>query len=393
MRILSVHNTYQLRGGEDESRQLEEELLTRHGHQVEIYEEQNSKVSELSSVALAARTVWSHPSYAIVKDKLAAQSYDVMHVQNFFPLISPSIYYAAREQGVPVVQTLRNFRLLCLNGFLFRDGQVCESCVRQPIPWPGIVHRCYRDSLSASLGVFSMLTAHRLLGTWNHAVDQYIALTHYDRQKFIEGGLPGDRISVKPNFVYPDPGVAEGAGEYILFVGRLSEEKGLDTFLEAARQLGHKVAFKIVGEGPLEPLVQEAVAQYPHLEWLGRKPLPEVYEIMGQASVLVFPSKWTETFSRVVVESFAKGTPVIASHVTDMENFVAPYETGLLFQPGSAEDLVTQIEWILSHPHQLTQMRKAARQTYEDCYTAAKNYQMMMEIYERAVQQLKSRGV
>jgi glycosyltransferase involved in cell wall biosynthesis len=390
MRILSVHNTYQLRGGEDESRQLEEELLARNGHQVEIYEEQNSKVSELSGVALAMRTIWSHPSYALVKNKLAAHPHDVMHVQNFFPLISPAIYYAAQEHRVPVVQTLRNFRLLCLNGFLFRDGQVCETCVQQPFPWPGLVHRCYRNSVSASLGVFSMLTTHRLLGTWNHAVDQYIALTDYDRRKFIEGGLPGDRISVKPNFVYPDPGVAEGAGGYILFVGRLSEEKGLDTFLEAARQIGRKIPFKIVGEGPLESLVQEAVTQSPHIEWLGRKPLPEVYDIMGQASVLVFPSKWTETFSRVVVESFAKGTPVIASHVTDMENFVAPYETGLLFQPGSVEDLVTQIEWVLSHPCELAQMRKAARQTYENCYTAEINYQMMMEIYDRALQQAKS---
>jgi glycosyltransferase involved in cell wall biosynthesis len=386
MRILSVHNAYQLRGGEDESRQLEEELLLRQGHHVEIYEEQNTKVAEILGIKLAARVVWSRTAYNTVTQKLNDQSCHLMHVQNFFPLISPSVYYAARKQKVPVVQTLRNFRLLCLNGFLFRDGQVCESCIQQPFPWPGVVHRCYRDSASASLGVFNMLTIHRLLGTWNYLVDQYIALTHYDRRKFIEGGLPGDRISVKPNFVYPDPGVGEGKGDYILFVGRLSAEKGLDTFLEAAQYFGSKVSFKIVGAGPLENLVQAAVAQSDNIEWLGRKPLPEVYDIMGNALALVFPSKWTETFSRVVVESFAKGTPVIASGVTDMEEFVAPYQTGLLFCPGDAKDLVTQIEWMLSHSTEVVQMRKEARRTYEEYYTAEKNYEMVMAIYDRALQ-------
>jgi glycosyltransferase involved in cell wall biosynthesis len=387
MRILSVHNAYQLRGGEDESRQLEEELLRRNGHHVEIYEEQNTKVSEIGDIKLAARVVWSRVAYRTVERQLSLYPHDLMHVQNFFPLISPSVYYAARAQKVPVVQTLRNFRLLCLNGFLFREGKVCESCVKQPFPWPGVVNRCYRDSLPASLGVFNMLTVHRLLGTWNHLVDQYIALTHYDRRKFIEGGLPGDRISVKPNFVYPDPGVAEGRGGYILFVGRLSAEKGLDTFLEAAQQLGNKVSFKIVGEGPLAEVVQTKIAKSNNIEWLGRKPLPEVYDIMGNALALVFPSKWTETFSRVVVESFAKGTPVIASGVTDMEEFVAPYQTGLLFQPGNAGDLATQIEWILSHPTEVAQMRQEARKIYEEYYTAEKNYEKVMEIYDRALQQ------
>lgn len=390
MRILSVHNAYQLRGGEDESRQLEEELLLRNGHLVEIYEEQNTKVSEILGIKLAARVVWSRAAYAIVKQKLSGQPYQLMHVQNFFPLISPSVYYAARAQKVPIVQTLRNFRLLCLNGFLFREGQVCESCMHQPFPWPGVMHRCYRDSVSASLGVFNMLTIHRLLGTWNHLVDQYIALTHYDRRKFIEGGLPGDRISVKPNFVYPDPGIGEGKGGYVLFVGRLSAEKGLDTFLEAAQQFGSKVSFKIVGEGPLENLVQAAVAQSDNIEWLGRKSLPEVYDMMGNALALVFPSKWTETFSRVVVESFAKGTPVIASGVTDMEEFVTPYQTGLLFCPGDAMDLATQIEWVLSHPAEVAEMRQAARRTYEEYYTAEKNYEMVMNIYDRALQQSRA---
>ena len=244
MRILSVHNLYQLRGGEDESRQLEEELLRRNGHIVDTYEEDSCRIPEINPMQLALKTVWSQESYKIVRDKLEKYSYDIMHVQNFFPLISPSIYYAAKSKKVTIVQTLRNFRLLCLNGFLFRDGQICETCLKKAVPWPGIIHRCYRKSLPASITVFSMLAIHRYLGTWNHVVDHYIALTSYDRQKFIEAGIPSERISVKPNFVEPDPGVGKGSGGYILFVGRLSAEKGLDTYLQAAELANSNLSYQ-----------------------------------------------------------------------------------------------------------------------------------------------------
>lgn len=390
MRILSIHNLYQTRGGEDESRQLEEALLRRKGHQVEIYEENNRTIPEMTTVDLAFRTVWSRKSYNIVRNKLRKHQSDLVHVQNFFPLISPSVYYAAKSQRVPVVQTLRNFRLLCLNGFLFRNGQVCEVCLQKKFPWPGVKYRCYRDSFQASLGVFGMLTAHRILGTWDHLVDQYIALTHYDRDKFIEGGIPGDRISVKPNFVDPDPEVGDGTGKYILFVGRLSTEKGIDTFIDAARQLGPDISFIIVGDGPLAPFVHDATQRWPHIQWLGRKTLPEVYEIMGKALLLVFPSKWNETFSRVVVESFAKGTPVIASGVSNISDLVSPYRTGLMFCPGDSSDLATQIRWALAHPHRIAQMRKLARIAYERNYTAEKNYLMTMDIYQLALDSAKS---
>lgn len=381
MRILSIHNNYQIRGGEDESRESEERLLREMGHDVDVYEENNDRVATLGSVNLALRTVWSQESYNIVQEKLTTKTCNLVHVQNFFPMISPSVYYSARAKGVPVVQTLRNYRLLCPNALFFRNGQVCEDCMGKAIPYPGVLHSCYRDSLAASGVTATMLTVHRAMQTWKEKVDLYIALTQFARQKFIEGGLPGEKIVVKPNFVHPDPGVGEGLGGYALFVGRLSVEKGLDTLLAAWEQLKNPMPLKIVGDGPLASQVAEAAAKYPQVEWLGRKSIAEVHALMGEAMVLIFPSKWYETFGRVAVEAFAKGTPTIAANIGAIAELVDHGRTGLNFQPGNPTDLAAKVEWILQNQTELAQMRKEARAEFEAKYTAQENYRRLMEIY------------
>jgi glycosyltransferase involved in cell wall biosynthesis len=381
MRILSIHNKYQIRGGEEESRESEERLLREMGHEVEAYEENNDRVASLGAVNMALRTVWSTEAYNIVKQKLVETAYDVVHVQNFFPLISPSVYYAAKAQGVPVVQTLRNYRLLCPNGLFFRDGQVCEDCMGKLIPYPGVLHSCYRDSLPASGVTATMLTVHRAMQTWKQMVDVYIALTEFARQKFIQGGLPAEKIVVKPNFVYPDPGSGEGRGGYALFVGRLSVEKGLDTLLGAWKQLGKQIPLKIVGDGPLASEVAEAAEKFPQVEWLGRRPMAEVHTLMGEAMVLIFPSKWYETFGRVAVEGFAKGTPAIAANIGAIAELIDRGRTGLHFQPGDSTDLAAKVEWVLQHQSELAQMRQEARAEFEAKYTAEENYRRLMEIY------------
>jgi glycosyltransferase involved in cell wall biosynthesis len=231
-----------------------------------------------------------------------------------------------------------------------------------------------------------MLTVHRLLSTWNNLVDNYIALTNYDRAKFIEGGLPAEKIIVKPNIVYPDPGVGEGEGGYALFVGRLSVEKGLDTLLEAWQTLASEIPLKIVGDGPLAKQVKQASDQLPQVEWLGYKPLTEVCELMGQAKFLVYPSKWNETFSRVAVEAFAKGTPVIAAAgVTAMSELVEPGRTGLHFPIGDATQLVQQVRWLLAHPEQLKLMRIEARREFEARFHHQENYRQLLAIYLDAI--------
>ncbi len=183
MRILSIHNAYQIKGGEDVSAAAEQNLLRAYGHEVHVYEEDNDQIAQMSSAQLAIRTLWSQQSYRMVSEKLQAHAYDIVHVQNFFPLISPSIYYAAKAAKVPVVQTLRNYRLLCPNALFFRDGKVCEDCLGKSIPYPGIVHSCYRNSAAASAAVTAMVTGHRLLKTWSSMVDCYITLTQFSDKR------------------------------------------------------------------------------------------------------------------------------------------------------------------------------------------------------------------
>src|SRR5262245_47877410 len=230
----------------------------------------------MSRWQLASQTIWSRPAYKEFRTLLQKHRPDVVHFHNTFPLISPAAYYAARAEGLAVVQTLHNFRVLCPNALFFRNGRVCEDCLGCAVPWPGVIHRCYRGSRAASAGVTAMLSAHRLLGTWREAVDRYIALTSFSRQKFLQGGLPAGRVVVKPNFLDSDPGCGSGEGGYALFVGRLSAEKGVETLLQAWRVGGALPPLKIVGDGPLAAKVQAAAAGNPLIEWQGTKQPPDV---------------------------------------------------------------------------------------------------------------------
>jgi len=385
MRILSIHNAYKIRGGEDVSAAAEQNLLRSYGHEVDVYEESNDQIDQIPSAQLAMRTLWSRQSYKIVTEKLRARPYDIVHVQNFFPLISPSIYYAAKAEKVPVVQTLRNYRLLCPNALFFREGKVCEDCLGKAIPYSGIVHSCYREDAIASAAVTAMISSHRFLKTWSNAVDCYITLTQFAQQKMIEGGLPANKVVVKPNFVDPEPQLGTGTGGYAIYVGRLSVEKGIDTLLAAWEKLETPIPLKIVGDGPLSGLVVEAAQQQPHIEWLGRRPMSEVHSLMGEALFSVFPSKWYETFGRVAIEAFATGTPVMAARIGAIAELVKPGYTGWHFEPGDADSLAAQIDTALNYPEKLSQMRRNARAEFEAHYTGKQNYRQLIDIYNRVL--------
>lgn len=263
MEILIIHNYYQQSGGEDQVFTAEANLLEAQGHQVLRYTVHNDAVANINPMTLAGVTVWNRAIYRDLRQLLRQEKPQVVHFHNSFPLISPAAYYAARSEGVPVVQTLHNYRLLCPNAVFFRDGQVCEDCLGKFVPWPGVVHACYKESRATTGMVAAMLTVHRVLQTWTETVDLYIALTQFARQKFIQGGLPAEKIVVKPNFVHPDPGPGEGRGGYALFVGRLSPEKGIGILLTAWEKLRGKVDLKIVGDGPLAPQVVKDVGRLP----------------------------------------------------------------------------------------------------------------------------------
>jgi glycosyltransferase involved in cell wall biosynthesis len=384
MRILVAHNFYKQPGGEDQCLAAELAMLRAHGHEVIEYCLHNDSIDSMSRWRVAAGTTWSRSAYREIRELLRARRPQVAYFINTFPLISPAAYYAARAEGVPVVQALHNFRLLCPNALLFRNGRVCEDCLGKSVPWPSVVHKCYRASHAASAAVATMLATHRALGTWQDAVDVYIALTEFSRQKFIEGGLPAEKIVVKPNFIYPDPGPGSGKGGYALFVGRLSGEKGVATLLRAWKELGTSVPLKIVGDGPLEGIVADAATKNTAIQWLGRQSLDEVYALIGEAMFLVLPSECYEQFPRVVGEAFAKGTPLLASNLGAMAQLVDSGRTGLHFEPGNAAEMAAKARRLLAAPDKLLEMRQAARQEYEEKYTAESNHQALMAIYERA---------
>jgi glycosyltransferase involved in cell wall biosynthesis len=389
MNILAVHNRYQRPGGEDQVFVDETALLETRNHRVLRYEVHNDQVKQVNRLTLAKDTVWNSSAYRELGALIRRERPDVVHFHNTLPLVSPAGYYAARAEGVPVIQTLHNYRLLCPVALFFRNGRVCEDCMGKAVPWPGVVHGCYRGSRAASGVIATMLTIHRALRTWTEMVDVYVALTEFARNKFIEGGLPAAKIVVKPNFVAPDPGRGQGGGGYALFVGRLAPEKGTGTMLAAWDRLGTRIPLKIVGEGPLKDQVVGAAARQANVEWLGHRSVAEVHALMGKADMLVFPSQCYETFGRVAAEAFAAGTPVIAANIGAVAELVEHGRTGLKFRPGDPEDLVTQVEWALSHSAELRRMREEVRAEFEAKYTAERNYRTLMEIYEAALERKK----
>lgn len=385
MRLLICHNFYQQPGGEDQVFAAEVDLLRRNGHDVSTFEMDNDAVASMSMPAAFAATLWNRKVYRALAERILRDRPEVVHFHNTFPLISPAAYYAARRNGAAVVQTLHNFRLLCPGANLFRDGKPCESCVGHHVPLPGVVHRCYRDSGSATGAVAALLTAHRAIGTWRNAVDLYLVPTEFARGKFMAGGLPPEKLIVKPNHVDPDPGVGAGDGKYAVFVARLSREKGVETLLRAWEQLRGTIPLRIIGDGPLAPLVIEAAKKDSSIQWLGRRSLAEVYEAIGHAAALIFPSECYETFGRVAVEAYARGTPVIASGHGAPAEVVREGITGFHFAPGDAGALARQVREAFGEPGVLQRLRPAARREYEAKYTGAANHEMLMSAYRRAV--------
>ena len=385
MNVFIAHNFYQQPGGEDQAVAAEVAMLRDRGHDVVQYFVHNEVINQMDRMQLAARTLWNPQTYENLRDLFRTHKPQIAHFHNTFPLISPAAYYAAKAENVRVVQTLHNFRLLCGNALLFRDGIICEDCVGRTLPWPGVMHGCYRGSRMATGVVAAMLSAHRAIGTWRNAVDVYVALTEGQRRKLIQGGLPGDRVTIKPNFVYPDPGPGSGYGGYGLFVGRLSTEKGIDTLVEAWRLLEGEVPLQIVGDGPELPLVQRAAAALPAVQWLGSRASDEVYSLMGEARFLVVPSRCYETFGRVIIEAFAKGTPVICSNIGAMAELVEDGTTGLHFNNGDAADLAASVRRMGADKAQLNRMRRAARNEFERKFTAAANHKYLVDIYTKVL--------
>lgn len=384
MRVLLVHSAYLNRGGEDSVVEREASVLRENGVELYEYRVSNEELVAVPALAKGIKSIWNADQADKLRQALAGFQPDVVHLHNTFPLISPAAVRVAKDAGAATVQTLHNYRLLCLSATLRREGKVCEDCVGKAVPWPGVVHSCYRDSRSASAVVAAMLVTHRVLGTYRRLVDVFIAPTEFVRQKMASGGLPAAKIAVKPHFLSEDPGAGDGGGGYALFVGRLSEEKGLPTLLEAWRTLGSRLPLKIAGDGPLMERVMAEAATSQGVHVLGALDQSAVVELMKRATVLLLPSESYETFGLVAIEAFATGLPVVASRLGAIAEIVKDGETGLHFSPGDVVDLRSKVEALIADPARLSAMRVRARTEFLSRYTAERNFADLIDIYSRA---------
>jgi glycosyltransferase involved in cell wall biosynthesis len=386
MKIVLVHNHYLQAGGEDQVFAAEAEVLRAHGDDVRVYTVDNRRIASMGKLRLASSTIWNRQVLGELTALLGEFAPDIVHCHNTFPLISPAAYAAAARLHIPVVQTLHNFRLLCLNGLFLRDGRQCEDCLGRAVPWPGVLHRCYRQSRDASAVVAAMLAVHRARGTWDTAIDTYIALSEFARAKFVAGGLPADRIVVKPNFLQHDPGVGSHAGSFALYAGRLSPEKGVDRLIRLWGQRGFGIPLHVIGSGPLETLAADGP---PNVRWHGWQPRERVLAAMKEASFLVFPTEWYEGFPMVVLEAMATGLPVVASSRGSLPEILREGEAGVLVPSSDPDQWAGALEWAIAHPDSMAAIGARARGAFEAHYGAETGYRLLTEVYQRTIARAK----
>lgn len=393
MRILVVHNAYVYRGGEDTVVEAEIGLLKRHGHEVMMYQRDNAELNRLPRWRAAIDSLWSRQTMTEVGRLLRSFRPHLIHAHNTFPLISPSLYGVAEHYGVPVVQTLHNFRLLCPQAMLMRDGRSCDDCVGR-WPWRAVLHRCYRGSLAQSAVSAGTLSLHRALGTWRHRVRRYIVLNQMCREIFIRGGLPPEKLCIKPNFVDArtlpvetsvapgkhTPRRVEPKRSGGVFIGRLSPEKGLLTLAQAIQQRP-VTRIAVCGSGPLQAMVEQSEG----LDYIGFQQGATLRQRISQAEFLVMPSNGIESFGLAAIEAFACATPVIASRHGGLREIVEHGRNGLLVTPGDAHELAQAIAYAVGHPSEMRRMGLEAYQAYLARYTPERNYAILMDIYHQAL--------
>ncbi|PKG82544.1 glycosyl transferase family 1 [Colwellia sp. 75C3] len=384
MKILIAHNNYQISGGEDSVLASEQKLLVTQGEEVVLHCVSNDGITTVLSKILAAiGVVFSISQYVKFKQLLRLENPNVVHVHNYFPVMSPAIFYACKHMGIPIVHTLHNYRAVCPTALLMHDGRIVEKSIKGSAWW-AVPKKVYRGSLLGTFALALMVEVHKKLGTWQHTVDRFITLTEFQKNKYITAGWPAEKLSVKPNFTIDDGDISEvNRQPKAVFVGRLSDEKGINILNEAWVNIDFSL--DIIGDGDALAHGNRWISQ------LGKKEKKYVLTAIGSAQFIVVPSVCYEGFPMAIVESFACGTPVLCSRLGSMEEIVTDGETGLHFEAGNSADLTNKAQWLINNPDECLRMGRNARAEYLEKYTAEKNYEMLMDIYQQAIDEAKKR--
>lgn len=382
MRVLLIHNKYQQRGGEDAVFENETELLRQHGNEVETLLFDNNDINQLSKIELISKLFYNKGSYKKLNTIIQKFKPEIIHVHNFFPLASPSIFFASSRNRIPTVVTFHNYRLICSNGILFRENKTCEKCINSTFSISGIVHKCYRNSRLQTASLTTMTALHKLIKTWNNKIDGYICLTEFSKNKLVNSSLKLDKckVYIKPNFSFEEKNKAQKRENFYLFVGRLSKEKGIKTLLELAKQ--SEINLKIAGTGEMQEEVLTNSQQFSNIEYLGQRNKEELKELYSKCRALIFPSTWYEGFPMTIVEALSNGTPVICSKIGGLPEIIDQGYNGLLFEPNNVNSLKSSI---LDFEKNKVDFYANAKKSYDDEYSSEKNYKMLMSIYSNVI--------
>jgi len=373
-------------GGEDVVVESERQLLTAKGHEVVQYVKENSEIKNFTvwdKVQLLLNSAYSAESFKQVEQILLREMPDVCHVHNTMPLITTAVYYVCEKYSIPVVQTLHNYRLLCSNALFFRDGKVCEECLGGST-YHGIKYGCYRNSRIQTYAVARMVEKNKKWGTWNEKIDRFIVLSRFSQKKMVQGGFPADKLGIKPNFFFGDPGFSTEQADFFVFAGRFEESKGVQVLYDATVR-NEEIKIKIAGSGPQEKILRNLASA----DFLGQIAKNDLLEVIKKSIALVFPSVWFEGMPMTIIEAFACGKPVIASNLGVMAELITDGKTGILFEPGNSDELRDKMIWAMNNKEKMAEMGKNARKEFEEKYTAERNYDLLMNIYTEVIEQRK----
>jgi len=380
VKVLLIHNKYKLLGGEEAVVLNESGLLSNYGTEVRVEYLDNSDINtSLDKLKVAFNSLYSQSSKKHFLKIIDEFKPDIIHAHNLFPQISPSIFFLAKELDIPVVQTIHNYRLICPSATLMYDGEIFEQSLAQSFAYTAVLKKIYRNSFFQTLILALHNFTHNKINTWRNKVDGFIFLTDFAKQKHISSQLELDdtRLFVKSNFV-EDKGFNTQRKDHFLFVGRLSQEKGIEVLLEAFQKTDHKI--NIIGDGPLKESVENAASSHSNIKYLGKQPSDVVIEEMKQCKALIFPSIWYEGMPMTILEAFSTGCPVLASNLGAMQSLIVNDVNGLLFEHGNANNLIQKLEFI-NEKHSI-----GSRETYETNYAPESNYKYLLDIYKELIQ-------
>ena len=382
MRILIIHNTYQHKGGEDIVMLLERSLLEKYNHEVYDYFVSNDSIKgPYQKIKTFMNINYSHNQKKKISKFLKDNNPDVVHVHNFFPLITPSVFDACFENDIPVVHTLHNYRLICPSALLMHNNKIYEKSIVKNA-FAAVADKVYRDSYLGTYAVARMIEYHKRNKTWETKVNQLITLTDFAKSKFLEIGFLDHKISVKPNFV-EDYGFDHKKEDYFLFIGRLSEEKGIDLLLNAFMCNGQPL--QIIGKGPMEKNVIDIASRHTNITYLGFQDKAFIMRKLKKAKSLIFTSICYEGMPMTILESFSAGTPVIGPNIGGPNEIINHGENGLIYQVSNIDDLNRKITLLNTEESLQNKLSVGARSSYELKYTAEKNYNILMDIYQKAI--------